>query len=107
MATKDFGIDPTDGAEFAIVNGPSHHAFFDALKYAYGKTEMTVKMTVRLSSTEKRTIELRVISISHDDNSGHSLSFRAYVISSPVLTKPINGYYDPNSRTGSVAVTRR
>ena len=94
---------------YVIKNGPSRDTLFDACKYAYDKvSNVPVDFEVHDSTTGTRIkiTEWKIVSVSHEDGSGHSFNISGYcktnVRGYGIMSVDFKAYYNARSREGSI-----
>lgn len=86
--------------EYTIVDGPDSATLCDALKYAYGCLEATVKFIyLDLNRVDRLVAQMRITSLQHEDGSGCRFIFQGKMI---VNSKEVNvnGYYNTKTKKG-------
>lgn len=102
---------------YRILNGPNKDRLIDAFKYAYDKPfgcllplEFDVEFDV--DTTKTQACQFHVISIEHEDGSGHSFNIKGSCLIPKLAATDLHrtfytGYYNASTRKGWVKFFHR
>ena len=101
MSTTDKHVTHT----LKVTSGPSTDRLMDAFKYAFSQTPIPIAFAGNLNGdiigNENGEYEVTVLSIEHEDSSGHSFN----VTGTTSGNLSVYGYYNARTRTGSLTFT--